>query len=98
MWTQAGFSPELFWDQTPLHVQLAMEGVRKRLQSEQNAQTALAYQAGMFGALAQAGKLKPLKHYLTDHKQPSAKDMVAMLKSMGAKSDMKVRRIANDQG
>ncbi len=71
MWVQSGFDPDPFWEQTPRHFQLIMEGVRKRMKFDADARTSLAYESGAFAGLAQAGKLKALKHYLK--KQPTGK-------------------------
>lgn len=95
MWVQAGFSPELFWDQTPRHFQLAMRGVRKRRESEADRLTAQAWQAGAFSGLAQAGKLKPMKHYLgrTDKAQRPKEMLAALLAYQANGAKMTIRRI-----
>ena len=93
MWVQAGFPPDTLWGQTPLHFQCAMEGVRKRLEAEHESRTALAYETGAFGALGYHGKLKPFRHYARKSRQQDAQEMLSMLKSMGANSNMKVTRV-----
>jgi hypothetical protein len=93
MWVQAGFEPDTFWPQTPRHFQLAMRGTRKRLESEAEARTAMAYEAGAFAGLAQHGKLKALKHYTRKKAEQSPREMLAAIRSMGAKSNMQVRRV-----
>lgn len=80
MWVQAGFSPDDFWQQTPRHFQLVMQGVRKRLENESQDRTRQAWEVGAFSAAAQAGKLKPLKHYLAPKAKAQApRDMLAAL-------------------
>lgn len=93
MWVQAGFSPDPFWQQTPRHFQLAMQGVRKRMESEAEARTAQAYETGAFGGLAHHGKLKALKHYQRRLKAQTPQDMLGLLKSMGSGSNMKIKRV-----
>ena len=53
-----------------------------------------AWQAGVFTALGQAGKLKPLKHYLKTPSQKQApRDMLAALKAHKANgAPMKITR------
>jgi hypothetical protein len=93
MWVQASFSPDSFWQQTPRHFQLAMRGVRKRMEGEAQARTAQAYEAGAFAGLAHHGKLKALKHYTGKSRAQSPREMAAMIQALGAKSNMKIRRI-----
>lgn len=93
MWVQAGFSPETFYRQTPLHFQCAMEAVRKRLEAEHDARSAQAYETGAFTALARVGKLKPYKHYARKSGQQDPQEMLSMLKSLGANSNMKIERV-----
>lgn len=93
MWVQAGFTPDTFWQQTPRLFQLAMEAVGKRLRSEADARTGLAYETGAFAGLAHHGKLKPIKHYMRKGVPETPAELVAMLKTMGAKSNMKIRRV-----
>lgn len=94
MWVQAGFSPETFYPQTPLHFQCAMEAVRKRLEAEQLARMSQAYDSAAFSVMAQNNKLKPFSHYAqkSDRAQ-SSREMLAMLQSMGANSNMKITRV-----
>lgn len=95
MWVQAEFSPDDFWQQTPRHFQLAMQGVRKRLENESRERTRQAWETGAFSGAAQAGKLKPLKHYIKSPTKPQApRDMLAALlahQTNGAK--MTIRKI-----
>lgn len=93
MWIQAGFAPDAFWHQTPLHLQLAMQGVRKRLVAENEAETRVAWTTAAFSGAAQAGKLKPLRNYLRKARRQTPQEMLAVLKSFqagGAK--MKIER------
>jgi hypothetical protein len=86
MWAQAGFDPDAFWHQTPDTFSLAMAGVRKRLEREADDQIALAWQTGVFAATAQAGKLKPLKHYLRKPgRKQSGEEMVAIMRQFQAR-------------
>lgn len=95
MWIESGFPPETFWEQTPRAFQLVMKGVRKRLSSDFEERTRQAWETAAFGGAAQAGKLKPLKHYL--RKQVEAqhpREMLAALmahQSAGAK--MTIRKV-----
>jgi hypothetical protein len=85
MWVEAGFDPDAFWHQTPHTFGLAMNGVRKRLEREAEERVALAWQTGVFAATAQAGKLKPLKHYLRKQGQKqSAQEMLAIMRMFQA--------------
>lgn len=93
MWVQAGFSPDTFYSQTPRHFQLAMRGVRKRMETEAQARTALAYESGAFAGLAHHGKLKALKHYTRQNRAQSPREMATLIQSLGARSNMKIRRI-----
>lgn len=92
MWVDAGFDPDTFWHQTPATFQLVMQGVRKRMERDFETSLSLAWHNAAFtGATQSKGGLKPLRHYLRKPQSPG--EMVAMLKTMGAKSDMKVRRV-----
>lgn len=93
MWVQAGFPPDTFWHQTPQGFQLAMRGVRKRMESEAQARTALAYETGAFSGLGYHGKLKALKHYTGKGKAQTPREMATVIQALGAKSNMKIRRI-----
>lgn len=93
MWIQGGFAPDSFWQQTPRHFHLAMRGVRKRLESEGQARTAQAYETGAFAGLAHHGKLKALKHYQVQEKAQTPRAMVAEIQALGARSNMKVKRV-----
>jgi hypothetical protein len=92
MWVQSGFHPDPFWDQTPRHFQLIMDGVRKRLKFDADARTSLAYESGAFAGLAHAGKLKALKHYI---KQPSSKmsnqEMLANMRILAQRANRKAK-------
>lgn len=94
MWAQAGFSPDTFYQQTPRHFQLAMRGVRKRLETEAKIRTLQAYETGAFAGLAQHGKLKALKHYTRQGQAQSPREMAAAIQALGARSNMKIKRIA----
>lgn len=95
MWIQAGFPPDDFWQQTPRHFQLVMQGVRKRLESESQDQTRLAWETAAFVAAAQSGKLKPLKHYLRrPGKAQTPQEMLAAIKAIQASgANMTIRKI-----
>lgn len=73
-----------------------MSGVRKRLEREFDERITLAWQAAALSGAAQAGKLKPLAHYLskqTANKQSPA-EMVAVLRQFQKRgSDMKIERV-----
>lgn len=92
MWIQGGFSPDSFWHQTPLHFQLAMRGVRKRLENESEARLHLAYETGAFSGLANHGQLKALANY-KPKKPQTVKDAIEVLKGLGARSDMVIREV-----
>ena len=86
MWVEAGFEPDAFWHQTPATFSLAMQGVRKRLERQADDQIALAWQTGVFAATAQAGKLKPLRHYLRKPAQKqSSSEMLSILREFQAR-------------
>lgn len=86
MWIEAGFDPDSFWHQTPDTFTLAMKAVRKRMEREADDRVGLAWQTGVFAATAQAGKIKPLKHYLRKPGQKqSAEDMVAIMRDFQAR-------------
>jgi hypothetical protein len=94
MWVDAGFDPDTFWHQTPRSFQVAMEGVRKRLEREAEMQFRQAYETASFTAVAMAGKLKKIEHYLKKKPEPpaTAKQMLAALKAIGG-STMTVRKV-----
>lgn len=96
MWVQAGFLPDAFYSQTPRHFQLAMRGVRKRMEYDAQARTSLAYESGAFAGLAHHGKLKALKHYTRKAAVQSPREMAALIQSIGARSNMKIRRIERE--
>ncbi len=90
MWVQCGFAPDPFWEQTPRHFQLVMEGVRKKMKSEADSEMSLAYHSGLFAAIAQSGKIKPLKHYLRSPTQPmSNKEMLANMRILAQRANRK---------
>ena len=95
MWIQAGFAPNDFWPQTPLHFQIAMRAVRKRLEAESETRLAQAWTIAALSGAAQNGKLKPLKHYLRKQtKAQTPKEMLAAMQAYqagGAK--MTIRKI-----
>jgi 3-hydroxy-3-methylglutaryl CoA synthase len=85
MWIEAGFDPDAFWHQTPDTFTLAMKAVRQRLERESDDRVVLAWQTGVFAAQAQAGKLKPLRHYLRKQGQrQSADEMLAIMRTFQA--------------
>lgn len=95
MWVQAGFPPDDFWQQTPRHFQMAMQGVRKRLEYESQDQTRLAWETAAFVAAAQSGKLKPLRHYLSPNKKAQAprEMLAALLAYQSGGAPMTIRKI-----
>jgi hypothetical protein len=93
MWVQAGQQSDIFWDQTPRHFQIVMGGVRKRMESEAQARTVYAYEAGAFAGLAYHGKLKSLAQYTRKGKVQTPREMAATIQALGARSNMKIRRI-----
>lgn len=90
----AGFDPDSFWHQTPRGYSLAMKGVRKRRETEREEQVALAWQVAAFTASAHSKSgLKPLEHYLQRLRPQTGQEMLAVLKALGAGSDMKIERL-----
>jgi hypothetical protein len=90
MWAQAGFSPDMFWHQTPYHFQMVMGGVRKKMKSDADSEMSLAYHSGLFAAIAQSGKIKPLKHYLrSEPRKMSAKEMLANMRILAQRANRK---------
>lgn len=88
MWAQAGFEPDAFWHQTPRHLQLVMQGVRKRMELEAESRTAQAYETGAFSGLASAGKLKAFKHYAPKpERKMSAAEMLANMKILASRAN-----------
>lgn len=86
MWVEAGFQPDAFWHQTPDTFSLAMKGVRKRLEREAEDAITTAYNTAALAATAQAGKLKPLRHYLRKPGQKQSPDeMMAILRMFEAR-------------
>lgn len=96
MWVEAGFSPDLFWLQTPATFQLAMQGVRKRLERENDDRLRLAWETAAMSAAAQANKLKPLKYYLgqRNRKKQTPTEMLAVFRAFQANgAGMTIRRV-----
>lgn len=94
MWVQSGFMPDDFWHQTPRSFQLAMKATRKRLEGEAEARIRQSWETGAFSGTAYAGKLKPLSHYVKREGGPqSPRDMLAALKTIGAGTNMKIKRV-----
>jgi hypothetical protein len=92
MWIHAGFGPEVFWAQTPRHFQLAMQGVRKRLEGEHDERLEHAWQTGAFSGAASAGKLKPLKHYQRRApRKMSNTEMLANMRILADRANRKAR-------
>ncbi len=95
MWCQAGLEPDNFWHQTPLHFQVIMRGIRKRL--EQQAESDLANSwttAALTGATQSKGGLKPLKHYLRKPgRRMSNTEMLANMRMLADRAN----RAAKDQ-
>ena len=88
--------PDAFWNQTPRHFQLAMQGVRRRFDAEADARAVLAYESGAFAGLAHHGKLKAFSHYQRKEEAQPPEQMLALLKSMAGKSNMTVKRVKRD--
>lgn len=93
MWVQAGFPPGEFYEQTPRHFQLAMQGTRKRLEGEYDNRLTSSYETAVFVGLAQVGKLKKLAHYQRKRSAQTPREMVEMLQVMGTNSDMRITRV-----
>lgn len=77
-----------------------MGGAIKRIEREIELSLQTAHAMASFNAATKSkGGLKPLAHYTRKMRGDTPEDMLALLKSMGAKSDMKIRRIplANDR-
>ena len=62
-----------------------MQGLRQRLEAEAEASLSQAFHAGLFAALAQNGKLKPLNQYLK--KPPRKMSSAEMLANMRILAD-----------
>lgn len=64
MWCEAGFDPDSFWRQTPLHFQIVMKAVRKRNEARSDTMLETAWLTAAFtGATQSKGGLKPLRTY-----------------------------------
>lgn len=98
MWIDAGFDPDAFWHQTPRTFQLIMQGVRKRGERATDDAIRQAWDTANMSVSAQAGKLKPLRHYLSKSnlKPQTPSDMLAMIKAIGVGTDMKITRIRRE--
>lgn len=94
MWVDAGFSPDSFWHQTPRSFQVAMAGVRRRMERDAEARFLLAYDTAALVATAQAGKLKKYEHYARKQEAPAQTPaaMLAALKAVGG-GTMKIRKV-----
>ena len=68
-----------------------MKGVRQRIKSDAEGQLATLHAAATFNALAAHGKLEPFRTYIEPVQSPAA--MIAMLQTLGANSDMKIRKV-----
>jgi len=67
-----------------------MDGAAERMKADSDNRTAQAYESGLFGAIAQGGKLKPLKHYLrTEPRKMSPKEMLANMRILAARANRK---------
>lgn len=95
MWVQAGFAPDDFWHQTPAVFQLAMQGVRKKVEQQVQLATRQAWETGAFAASGSAGKLKPLSHYLKPQSRAQAPRamLAALLAHQSAGAKMTIRKI-----
>ena len=96
MWVDAGFSPDSFWQQTPRSFQLAMAGVRKRVEREGEGRIIGAWLTAAYSGAAQAGKLKPLKHYLKKPaRRQTPQEMLAVFRSFhAAGAAMTIRQVS----
>lgn len=73
-----------------------MEGAALAAKRRHDSDTALAWQAGMFGAAAQAGKLKKLGHYLSQKpaKPQTPQEMIAILQEFKDRGvPMNIKRV-----
>lgn len=71
-----------------------MEAVRERYEAEFDAGLFRAYHAGAFAGLAYHGKLKRFSEYSKRGPQAQGpRDMLAALKTMGAGSNMRIKRV-----
>lgn len=96
MWCQSGQNPDAFWHQTPLHFQILMRGVRKRLKVEADDRLAQAWHTGAFTGATQSKRgLKPLPHYLREKKaNTNPGDVIAALKTWkAAGAQISLRRV-----
>jgi len=81
-WAEAGQSPDAFWHQTPASFGAVMDGVRRRLEREQEAQVSHAWTTA---ALTRVKDLKPLKHYLRRQVKQSPSEMLAVMREFQAR-------------
>lgn len=102
MWCEAGFEPDRFWIQTPYHFQLAMRGVRRKLEAAAEASLRQAWWTGAFAGLTQSKDgLKPLSHYLGQAGETKMEpdQMLAAFQSMEARGmPIAVRKISRSAG
>jgi hypothetical protein len=65
-----------------------MDGAAERMKADSDNRTAQAYESGLFAAIAQGGKLKPLKHYLrSEPRKMSAKEMLANMRILAQRAN-----------
>lgn len=96
-WCEAGLEPDSFWHQSPATFEAIMRGVVKRMERESDLAISQAYHMAAFNAGTKSkGGLKPLAHYLRRNKPQTPTAMVEMLRTMGAKSNMKISRVKLD--
>jgi hypothetical protein len=88
MWCRFGFDPDSFWQQTPATFQACMDGAGQRLKYEAEERISMAWHTGAFSAQAQAGKLKPLRHFNRPRRM-SNKEMLANMKMLAARTNRK---------
>lgn len=88
----AGLDEARFWQQTVCSYNLVVAGAIKQAEHQIEAQIV---QAHWVERLAREHKLRPVSHYLRKRPQraQTPKEMLEMLKAMGAGSDMKIRKI-----
>jgi hypothetical protein len=96
-WCRAGYSPGEFWDQTPATFQACMTGAIEKAEAEIERDLFLAWHTAAFNAATKTkAGLKPLRQMLRKAQTPS--QMAAVIQSLGAKSNMKIRRIGGNDG
>lgn len=71
-----------------------MRGARKRIEREIESGIAMAYNMATFNRAAKTKRgLKPLREYLRPHAAATPRAMLEMIRSMGAKSNMTIKRV-----